>query len=365
MNTKFYCRESKAGKDGFAAIELSLTIDGKRVFVQLHRKERPADFKKAMDSKRGNDIKEYLDVVRGQVNNAITELTRSGKALTASALKDYIQNGGIKVYTIEDLFRDYRATLSQSNLDSFDVVRDYFFTKVDKSKDVNEITNALIQKCKKDMYLKYEDSTAYGKMMKLKGVIRFALANHKMEIDPFNGIKLNKGREKMEYLTDAEVNTLQATDLSTESLSKIRDLFLFQAGSGLAYVDMANLTKDDIREENGTYYIAKDRCKTGIQYTSVLLPIAIEVLKKYDWTLPIVSSQRINSQLKLIQKECKLGTTLHTHLARKTYCTHLLNNGVRLDVVSKCAGHSNTKITEKLYAHLQRETILREVSGII
>ena len=58
MNIQFYCRACKADKNGFSPIEVSLTINGKRTFIQLPRKERAADFKKAVESKRNNDIKE-------------------------------------------------------------------------------------------------------------------------------------------------------------------------------------------------------------------------------------------------------------------------------------------------------------------
>ena len=73
----------------------------------------------------------------------------------------------------------------------------------------------------------------------------------------------------------------------------------------------------------------------------------------------------MNSYLKEIQILCRLDKSLHSHLARKTYCTHLLNKGVRMDVVSKCAGHSNTRITAAIYAHLQTNTIINEVAKII
>ena len=52
----FYCRESKMDKKGYSPIEISIIIDGSRTFIALPRKERPVDFKKAMESKRGNLI---------------------------------------------------------------------------------------------------------------------------------------------------------------------------------------------------------------------------------------------------------------------------------------------------------------------
>lgn len=53
---------------------------------------------------------------------------------------------------------------------------------------------------------------------------------------------------------------------------------------------------------------------------------------------------------------------LHSHIARHSYCTLLLNKGVPIKTVAKCAGHANTRITENFYAHLEDRTVLKQVS---
>ena len=49
------------------------------------------------------------------------------------------------------------------------------------------------------------------------------------------------------------------------------------------------------------------------------------------------------------------------HTLRRTFGSHLLNQGVRLEVVSKLLGHASTSVTEKAYAELLYETARREV----
>ena len=360
MNIQFYCRSSKADKKGFAPVELAITIDGKRVFIQLPRRERPEDFKKAVAAKRSNDLKDFLEIMRVTVNKAITDLARCGKAISSEALKEYLKNGGSKAYTVEDLFNEHYSIIlrgaKKEYVRKYEAVRDMFYTIVSRSQI--GVTNANILDFQKLVYGKYEESTAYNKMYILKATIDFALANRMLEHNPFTGIKLQKPKEVIEYLTDQEVEQLQQLELSPR-LERVRDIFLFQAGSGLAYADMIQLSPEDIAIEEGVYYISKTRQKTKVAYTSVLLPIAIEVLKKYNYQLPKISNQKLNTYLK------EIDSKLHSHLARKTYCTKLINSGVRLDIVSKCAGHSNTKVTSAIYAHLQRNTILKEVAGAL
>lgn len=49
------------------------------------------------------------------------------------------------------------------------------------------------------------------------------------------------------------------------------------------------------------------------------------------------------------------------HTLRRTFGSHLLNNGLRLEVVSKLLGHSTTTITEQAYAELLDDTTRREL----
>jgi site-specific recombinase XerD len=368
-NFQFYCRESKTDKNGYSPIEISINIDGRRNFIQLPRKEKPANFKKLVASRKRNDLQEYLEISRSHINKAITEITKMGKALTAPALKDYVKNGGIKLYTIEDLFNEHyqiiKMQMTDVNYDKYVLVRDEFFKYIDPKRDINEINNAVVRGFMAELFNTYKPSTATGKINKLKSTIKFALANHKLMIDPFNGIKIARVKSRIEYLTDSEVNLIKNAPLYCKRLEQVRDLFLFQVGSGLSYADMATLSSSDVMNSNGTYYIQKNRQKTDIEYTAILLPIALEIFNKYDGILPIISNQKMNSYLKEIQILSHLEKPLHSHLARKTYCTHLLNKGVRMDVVSKCAGHSNTRITAAIYAHLQTSTIIDEVAKII
>jgi integrase len=55
----------------------------------------------------------------------------------------------------------------------------------------------------------------------------------------------------------------------------------------------------------------------------------------------------------------KSGVTPHT--LRRTFGSHLLNNGLRLEVVSKLLGHTTTTITEQAYAQLLDDTTRREL----
>lgn len=374
MNYQFYCRASKATKNGLAPIELSVIIDGKRKIFQLERKEFPDQFKKLVASKRPNDLTQYLDSVRGMINRALNYAMISGQPFTVNLVEKYIKNNGVKQYFIQELVSEFlhlqmakvkAGDCTEGVYNKYVIITNHFLNFIGKTTFCNAITPAQIEMFYAKMHTIYVDATLSGQMFRLKSVFNFGVENGFLLTNPFK-VNIQRAKPKVEFLTEEEMNRLQHTDLHSDRLDKIRDLAVFQAGSGLAYADLYLLVPEDVLvSPEGIKYIYKERQKTGIYYTSVLLPCALAILDKYNYILPIVSNQRYNAYLKEIQTLCRIEKTLHTHLFRKTYATYLLNSGCRLDVVAKALGHASTRTTAATYAFLQRNTVVTEIGNII
>lgn len=73
---------------------------------------------------------------------------------------------------------------------------------------------------------------------------------------------------------------------------------------------------------------------------------------------------KYNAYLKIVAQAAGIDKPLSTHWARHTGATLLLNEGVDMKVVSKICGHSSTRITEKVYAKLLEETIVKAIKSI-
>lgn len=370
---QFYCRQSKASKNGLAPIELSIIINQKRCFINLPRKEYPTEFKKSITQRKNNDIKEYLNEVRNQFNSIQTDMMHNNIPLTAESIRDYFKSGGVKPYTLEDLWSDYLTiqskrvgkTISKMAYDKYVSAKNTMFTYVSKTTEVNTITPSTIQNILVALQAKYKEGTVCSIMTKIKTVIKYALDNGKMSINPFQNIKYGRGKNDIEYLTEDEISILVNKHFEVDRLEKVKDLAVFQISSGMAYIDTQNLKPEDVHfEDDGTCYIYKGRKKTGVEYTSVVFPEGVQILKKYNYVLPSISNQKGNAYLKEIQTICGLNKNLHFHLFRKTYGTRLLNRGVRLETVSKCLGHSNTNITQMAYSKLLKSTIIDEVKKV-
>ena len=160
--------------------------------------------------------------------------------------------------------------------------------------------------------------------------------------------------------TEDEFMRIVTTPMDNKSLEKVRDLWVFASGSGLAYCDCVSLKQEDFREDQGTYFIKKRRRKTGVEFFSVLLPWALDVAKKYGFNIPVISNQKINCYLKTIGDLCNVSIPLHFHLARHMYCHKLLNQyKMSYQVAAKMLGHSQIKMTMH-YGQMWDSTVLDE-----
>lgn len=365
---QFYCRPSKANKMGLAPLEISISINGERKFINIPVKFNPEEFNKKRPS---TEIVETVDVWRTKINLIMVDMLHNNIPLTTDNLRYYIQTGGVKSYTIEDLFNEYLdilkkrvpTSLSKGVYRKYELVKELFFTHIDYTRECSTITNSVIQSFYATLNGKYDQSTSAGYMTKLKSFITFGLDNDKLKINPFNGVKISKGKKDITYLVESEIRALYEARMDNKSLQQVLDCFIVMCGTGLSYIDLKCLKREDIMESNDVHYIHKNRIKTGEEYTSVIMPWAYEVIEKYD-KLPVISNQKINTYLKTIGNILGLSKNLHCHLARHTYATLLLNKGVQISTVSKSLGHSNIKMTSQFYAKVLTSTIIEEVSNI-
>lgn len=366
FNVAFYCRESKKGKDGKAAVEVSLSVNGERRFLNLPMKAEPKEFNK---KRRNEEIERALGVWRKRIDEALTDMIEEGEPLTADNIRRTLQTGGIKIYTLSQLFDDHRRVIRSRRITK-GAVRKYEIAKdlmIEYFGDVQagSIKTTDISDFYTFIYKRYKTNSAASYMAKIKSVWKYGMETGKLKKTPFAGITITREKKQIEYLNEKEIEKIRTTEFSTEALKRIRDVFLVQTYTGLSFIDLEHLREEDIREKDGVYYIHKRRTKTGIYFTSVIIREGIEILQRYGYRLPIVSNQKTNSALKAIGREAEINKTMHTHLGRKTYGHLLLQSGVRIEAVAKALGHSDIKTTQKYYAELTEETTVKEIASML
>ena len=367
----FYCRQSKTNKNGEAPVECSVIINGDRVMFNLPMKASPADFNKR---KQPQEISDFLDLERAIIKKVVNEMLDNNVPVSAQNLRECLRNGGVKSYTIKNLFDDYLHILAKrvdaddltmASYVKYDRIRKRFLERVNPDAECDTITNAMVKSFVTELYVEYDDSTAAGYATKLKSIIKFGMDNGRLRTNPFSGIKLTKGWKPIEMLSDHDFESIRNKELTIPRIEKVRDMFIFACGSGLAWIDLKELTREDFQEVDGHLCVVKQRHKTNNTFVAVLLPWAVEVARKYDFDLGsmVISNQKFNAYLGEIKDICKVTSvkSLHTHLGRHYYCNKLLNSGVRPETVAKAAGHSNYKTLMKHYAEVQEKTVVSEI----
>jgi len=377
MKVYFACRKSKARKkDGLSPIELIVHLGGKRRTIVLNRYIKSTLFNSSKQQVKGDEqTNKYLSAILAKCYDIETEMIRTKM-----------------IYTVEMFVKAFQVGISRNNISVFNLFEEYIEQQAKKlerdliTKTVFSKYKCTIKYCKsallydkplaelttKDtetiyMYLldRMSRNSSICYMIKLKTILFYAISEGYINKNPIN-YTLSKEKKTIEPLTLDEVRIIAHKNLDhSERLEHVRDLFIFQCYTALSFADMTNLTAKDIKtDENGKRWIIKERRKTKVRSTIPLVESSKNILEKYNYQLPTLSNQKYNAYLKEIQDICGIDKKLHSHLARHTCASLLLNNGVDLLTVSKILGHSSSKITESVYVTVFPSTIMQKVEQI-
>lgn len=207
---------------------------------------------------------------------------------------------------------------------------------------------------------KLSETGIYNYHKCLKALLYRADTFGKIDRNPYERLrgKFERGeKENVEYLTEEEMLKFESMILPIgSSIDVAHDLFVFQAYTGLSFSDALAFDITDYKWDGFRWNNTGERIKTGVPYVSSILPPALHILEKYDMKIPKISNQEYNRQLKALGLMAGIKTRLHSHLARHTFATYMLRNGVKIENLSKMLGHTNIKQTQR-YAKVLAESV--------
>jgi site-specific recombinase XerD len=198
-------------------------------------------------------------------------------------------------------------------------------------------------------------------------MINLAVRMEWIDRNPFHAYQLKFDKVEREYLTKDELARIEAKKFNIVRLQVVQDLFVFSCYTGLAYIDVFNLTPVNLIEKSeNNIWIVTNRQKTNEPARVPLLPKALAIIEKYKGhpqalaegkVLLTLSNQKLNSYLKEIADMCNITKPLTFHIARHTFATTVtLTNGVPIETVSKLLGHSKLTTTQ-IYAKVVENKI--------
>jgi len=208
------------------------------------------------------------------------------------------------------------------------------------------------------------NNTAVKFIHRFASIYKMAKDNGWVAADPFKQQKLHLDKVDRGYLTIEEVSRLYNKEFESLRLEQVRDIFIFSCYTGLAYIDVYNLTEDQLNVwADGNTWISFHRQKTKVPFNVRLLDVPLQIIEKYKHfrkgkrLLPVPSNQKCNEYLKEIAEVCGINKNITFHVARHTFATTItLGNGVPIETVSKMLGHTNVRTTQ-IYARITDQKI--------
>ncbi|OIV41745.1 site-specific integrase [Flavobacterium johnsoniae] len=345
-------------------------------------------FERAVGSKEdAKSLNFFLDSLTLKINEIKTEMMYSGKTITAEKIMDEILGRTAPKIKVLEEFQKHNDEMeallgkgyAKGTLDRFTITKNHLtaFIKFKLKKDDVEFADLNLEFVKDfEFYLRTvrdcSNNTTLKYIANFKKIVIRAIDREIISKDPFRNFKGRKTKLVKKPLTAQELHELESHYFTTDRLNVVRDVFVFQCYTGLAYIDAYQLKKTDIKEGiDGNLWIMSERQKTNSSFNVPLLPHALKIVEKYKehplckqrgTVLPVSSNQKMNEYLKEIAVLCGFPFTLNTHMARRTFgSTVTLNNNVPINVVKELLGHASVKQTEA-YAITEQATIGREMS---
>ena len=141
------------------------------------------------------------------------------------------------------------------------------------------------------------NGSIWANCMWLKGVVMKAHYNGLIPRNPFIQFHISPNVKEREYLTEDELKAVMTHEFADSKLAYIRDIFIFASFTALSFVDIQELTNDNIVEVNGEKWILSKRHKTKVAFQVKLLDIPLQIVERYR---PMQKDNRIFPRLELL-----------------------------------------------------------------
>lgn len=394
FNLLFLVKKNKIKANGTAPIYLRITIDGVPKEISSKRYVLPEKWDSKLQKVSGNSpevkaINSYLKALEQEVYEAHHSVMKDKEHATSSILKSKILKIEEKPNMLIPIFQDHNRKVEEmvgngfapGTLERYKTslkhTQEFMKWKYNISDiDIKKIDHAFITEY--EFYLRTQrgcnNNSAVKYIKNFKKIVLLCLANGWLDKNPFASYKSKLDEVEKDFLSDEELQTMLEKVMATDRLTIVRDIYIFSCYTGLAYIDVKNLTNSNITLGiDGNKWIFTHRQKTDTASKIPLLPIPAMIIEKYtnhpkckveNTLLPILTNQKMNSYLKEIADVCGINKDLTFHTARHTFATTVtLSNGVPIESVSKMLGHTNITTTQH-YAKILDKKVSNDMENL-
>jgi len=369
--TFVYDRKKSATRTKPSVVEIRITDGKKRKYISTGVKLLPKEWQRGVVVGREDwrSLNDQLQAMIKRTSDIVTKMMEED-SVDLDAIPDMLKESMTKQGTFLDYAKDIcerrKKKLRQSTQDRYELVMG-FLEKWGGMVRFSDVTERNVQKMDDELEksgLQPQSRRNYHNIIKM--CVTHAFNDGLIKRNPYAKFKAERGEEcgLSKYLTPNEFKKIENCELADKKLDRVRDLFVFQTYTMLAYSDLEAFRKEKCERMGGQLVYRSTRVKTGEEFTVVILKPALDILKKYNGKLPIMCNSLYNKRLKELAREVKINKALTTHWARHTGATLLLNDGgVPMHIVQRILGHASIKMTEKTYAKVLDKSIVESMVG--
>lgn len=381
-----YRGRAKNGKPG--SVDVRVTIDRRSYYIATGVKVLPSEWRYGRVVNRYDcaELNERVGIVARKVEQELNACIQEGRTVNVDDIRrrvfavrevserpliDWIREQVPKLNTSSGTMRHYNTLIAR--LEEYGRLNRWEDLTVENLCDWDAWLHRLparqsaADRLQKKPVGRVCDGTVWNHHKWLKAMLSRAERFGLIARNPYVSLRgqFKRGdKESVEYLTRNEMLRIEGVDVKGDArLEVARDLFVIQMYTGLSFSDLMKFDIKDYNEVSGRYVRVGTRVKTGVPFVSMLLPPVVAILKKYNWQIPVVNNADYNRDLKIIGQAAKIDTRLHSHLARHTFATWMLSEGVPIESLSKMLGHTNITQTQR-YAKVLAENIMSEFDKI-
>jgi integrase/recombinase XerD len=400
---KLILRKHQLDQTGHCPLYIRIIKDRKTKFITAGVKLKESEWDEVKQKVKKNHsnsarMNAALSQKIADAEGQVADMERKVKTVSVKKLKEAIKGKEVPNFFeyAKKRLEKIKSTLSYSTYKAYTNQVNKFETFIG-TKDVyfDEITVALLNDYKFHLSDKLSngDTTQRLSIIVLGTIFRDAIKEEVIPetMFPFNKITLKISASKRLFLNKAQIDKLTNEKLIEGKKAVLwRDLFLFSIyAGGLRFSDVIEMKYANYNEAE--HKINKLIRKTGRVHQFKIGKVAIDILEKYkkenvshdDFIFPIIEDKEgyekneairysqtakfnklANWHLNKLGKKIELPFDLSFHLSRHSFATNALNNGMRIEHVSKLMDHRDIGTTQ-IYAKIISEELDKAVDNYI
>ena len=369
--TLVFDRKGRASKKTTGVVELKISVGTTRKYIStgVHLLKNEWSEGSVINRRDWKELNDQIQIVKKKCSEIVVKMMEEGNLdlnAVPRLLKGEICESSTFIEYAMDIAEQKYRKISAGTRRHYELLFRFLneWGGIIYFSDLTEKNIMRMDDVLKERGLKEVSRWSYHKLV--KSFIIKAIEDGKIKRNPYTRLEIRRGNEDglTRYLTPEEFHRFETCVIPTESLRKVRDLFVFQTYTAMSYSDLAGFDYSKCMNFNGMKVYMANRVKTDKPFMFVLLKPALAILQRYGYRLPILSNVKYNLYLKAAVSYAKIDKPVSTHWARHTGATILLNEGkIPMHIVQHILGHASIRETEKTYAKVMDETVVKAMAN--